>query len=79
MSHEETNLDKTLRMLTSGLNPQTVHTTATDKWGLTPAEASKLYKKAMRKLALEATAIDSFGELMLTYRRQQNLLDQMVR
>jgi len=66
-------------MLTAGLSPQTVHDTATEKWGLTPAEASKLYKKAMRKLALEATSIDSLGELMLTYRCQQNLLDQMAR
>ena len=79
MPHEESHLDKTLHMLTAGLSPQTVHTTATDKWGLSSTEANKLYKKAMRKLALEATAIDSLGELMLTYRCQQHLLDQMAR
>ena len=48
MPHEETYLDKTLRMLTAGLSPQTVHATATEKWGLSPSEANKLYKKAMR-------------------------------
>src|SRR5450755_3052753 len=79
MPHEETHLDKTLRMLSAGLSPQTVHTTATDKWGLSPDEADKLHKKAMRKLALEATSIDTLGELMLTYHCQKHLADQMAR
>ncbi len=79
MPHEETHLDKAKRMLTSGLSPQTVRTTATTLWDLSPDEADKLLKKTVRKLALEATAIDTLGELMLTYRCQQNLLDQMAR
>ena len=79
MPHAETHLDKTRRMLINGLCPLTIRTTATTIWGLSFEEADQLIKKTMKMLALEATALDTLGELMLTYRRQEHLYDQMTR
>jgi hypothetical protein len=79
MQPTETHLAKTRRLMVSGLSQQTLRTTATAIWGLSLDEVDQIEKKTKKGFALEATCLDTLGELMLTYRKQEQLYDEMTR
>lgn len=79
MPTPESRIDQILRWRSAGLSTQSIKTTATQLWDLSPKQARLLQKKAMNRIVLEATSIDVLGELMLKYRQQEHALDIMSR
>src|SRR5437868_3552337 len=79
MPTPEPRLEQIRRHRKAGMSSQTIYTTATQLWDLSPSEARREQRKALNPLVMEATSFDILGELMLKLRQQEHTLDIMSR